>query len=146
MARYADNAFRYVVAVYSKAETGRQFNVTGHALLGLRDKVAASRRARLEDFETYQTKDGVLRSSISRWPVIALKTDRAGLLRRLFLAAVERGVPVNAVLEQMIDVDHATQVANTAAISIEESRFLCVAAFEKNGELADITRKMSLMR
>ena len=146
MAQYADNDYRWIVAVFSKADIGRQFNVAGHALLGLRDQVAAAGMVDLEDFCDYRTRDEVLHSRISRWPVIVLKTDRAALLRRLYLAARERGVPANAVLEEMIDKDHDTQVANTAAVSVEEARFLCVAAFEKNGQLADLTRKFSLMR
>ena len=146
MARYADNDYRWIVVVNAKADLGRQFNVAGHALLGLRDKVAESALADVQAFCDYRTKDEVLHSRITRWPVIALKTDRPALLRRLYLAALERAVPVNAVLEQMIDVDHDTQVANTAAITVEEGRFLCVAAFEKNGQLADITKRFSLMR
>ena len=146
MALYADNDYRWIVVVNSKAGLGRQFNVAGHALLGLRDKVMQSAFSGEQEFCDYRTADEVLHSRISRWPVIALKTDRPALLKRLYLAAIEREVPVNAVLGQMIDVDHDTQVANTAAITVDEGRFLCVALFEKGGQMNDLTRRFSLMR
>jgi len=37
-------------------------------------------------------------------------------------------------------------VANTAAITVDEGRFLCVALFEKGGQMNDLTRRFSLMR
>jgi hypothetical protein len=146
MALYADNDYRWIVAVFSKADPGRQFNVAGHALLGLRDQVRALGLEDREAFCDYRTADEGLHARISRWPVIVLKTDRASLLRRLYLAARERGVPANAVLAEMIDTDHETQVANTARVTVDEARFLCVAVFEKNGQLKDLTRRFSLLR
>jgi hypothetical protein len=98
------------------------------------------------DFLDYRTKDEALHSRIARWPVVVIKTDRRNLLRRLYLTANERGVPANAVVMEMVDENTEKQLANTAAVTAEEAEFVCVALFEKNGTLNDLTKKFSLMR
>ena len=164
MAMYEDNDYRFIVALFSKAEVGRLFNVAGHAMAGLMDKLCALRAERevdgaggeaaasrelLEaagDFLDYRTKDNALHSRIARWPVVVIKTDRQNLLRRLYLAAKEKGVPANAVVMEMVDENTEKQLANTAAVTVDEAQFVCVALFEKNGTLNDLTKKFSLMR
>ena len=152
MAMYEDNDYRFIVALFSKADVGRLFNVAGHAMAGLMDKLCAMRDVPEElmeaarDFLDYRTKDAALHSRIARWPVVVIKTDRQNLLRRLYLAAKERGVPANAVVMEMVDENTEKQLANTAAVTVEEAQFVCVALFEKNGTLNDLTKKFSLMR
>ena len=164
MAMYEDNDYRFIVACFSKADVGRLFNVAGHAMAGLMDKLcalkagAASEGAADEaaiapelleaagDFLDYRTKDAVLHARIARWPVVVLKTDRQNLLRRLYLAAKERDVPANPVVMEMVDENTEKQLANTAAVTVDEAQFVCVALFEKNGTLNDLTKKFSLMR
>ncbi len=164
MAMYEDNDYRFIVACFSKADVGRLFNVAGHAMAGLMDKLCALRAGAamagakgeaaiapelLEaaaNFLDYRTKGGALHSRIARWPVVVIKTDRQNLLRRLYLAAKERGVPANAVVLEMVDENTEKQLANTAAVTVDEAQFVCVALFEKNGTLNDLTKKFSLMR
>ena len=164
MAMYEDNDYRFIVACFSKADVGRLFNVAGHAMAGLMDKICTLRAgatlegttdeaavpaeliAASEDFLDYRTKDAALHSRIARWPVVVIKTDRQNLLRRLYLAAKERGVPANAVVMEMVDENTEKQLANTAAVTVDEAQFVCVALFEKNGTLNDLTKKFSLMR
>ena len=163
MAMYEDNEFRFIVACFSKADVGRLFNVAGHAMAGLMDKLCALRAGgapegaaggaaapelidAAADFLDYRTKDAALHARIARWPVVVIKTDRQNLLRRLYLAAKERGVPANAVVMEMVDENTEKQLANTAAVTVDEAQFVCVALFEKNGTLGDLTKKFSLMR
>ncbi len=152
MAMYEDNNYRFIVALFSRAEVGRLFNVAGHAMAGLMDKLCAMRNEPGElmeaarDFLDYRTKDEALHSRIARWPVVVIKTDRQNLLRRLYVAAKERGVPANPVVMEMVDENTEKQLANTAAVTVDEAQFVCVALFEKNGTLNDLTKKFSLMR
>ncbi len=164
MAMYADNDYRFIIACLSKVDVGRLFNVAGHAMAGLMDRLCALKAGRAADadngaraisadliaatadFLDYSTKDAILQARIARWPVVVIKTDRQNLLRRLYLAAKERGVPVNPVIMEMVDENTEKQLANTAAVTVDEARFVCVAAFEKNGMLEDLTKKFSLMR
>ncbi len=156
MALYEDNEYRFIVACFSRAEVGRLFNVAGHAMAGLMDKLCHLRDnpgatdpallAAAADFLDYRTGDEALHARIARWPVVVIKTDRQNLLRRLYLAAVERGVPANPVVMEMVDENTEKQLANTAAVTVEQAQFVCVALFEKNGTLHDLTKKFSLMR
>ena len=164
MAMYEDNEYRFIVACFSKADVGRLFNVAGHAMAGLMDKlcalkagtasegadgeaaVAAELLEAVADFLDYRTKDAALHARIARWPVVVIKTDRQNLLRRLYVAAKERGVPANPVVMEMVDENTEKQLANTAAVTVDEAQFVCVALFEKNGTLNDLTKKFSLMR
>ncbi len=164
MALYEDNDYRFIVACLSKVDVGRLFNVAGHAMAGLMDRLCALRAGAAvkgaegeaavpadliraaEDFLDYRTKDEALHARIARWPVVVIKTDRQNLLRRLYLTAKERGVPANPVIMEMVDENTEKQLANTAAVTVEDARFVCVALFEKNGTLNDLTKKFSLMR
>jgi len=159
MAMYEDNDYRFIVACFSKADVGRLFNVAGHAMAGLMDRLCRLREgaeqeagidqqllAAAADFLDYRTGDAALHARIARWPVVVLKTDRQNLLRRLYLSACERGVPANPVIMEMVDENTEKQLTNTAAVDVEQARFVCVALFEKNGTLNDLTKKFSLMR
>ena len=162
MALYEDNDYRFIVACLSKVDVGRLFNVAGHAMAGLMDRLCAMRRqaengeiadgeqaallSAAADFLDYRTGDEGLHARIARWPVVVIKTDRQNLLRRLYMAARERGVPANPVVLEMVDENTEKQLANTAAVTVDEARFVCVALFEKNGTLNDLTKKFSLMR
>ncbi len=158
MAMYEDNDYRFIIACFSKADVGRLFNVAGHAMAGLMDRLcrlhhgAADEQvdmALLEaaaDFLDYRTGDAALHARIARWPVVVIKTDRQNLLRRLYLEAVARKVPANPVVMEMVDENTEKQLANTAAVTVDEASFVCVALFEKNGTLHDLTKKFSLMR
>ncbi|GEM_PF-6281737 len=159
MALYEDNEYRFIVACFARAEVGRLFNVAGHAMAGLMDRLCTLHQKPEEaagadpallraaaDFLDYRTGDEMLHARIARWPVVVIKTDRQNLLRRLYLAAVERGVPANPVIMEMVDENTEKQLANTAAVTVEQAQFVCVALFEKNGTLHDLTKKFSLMR
>ena len=135
------DAYKFVVIVNKKIESGKALNAVAHACLGLVNSASEEEKKKMS-FIDYQGKD-TNHKSISALSLIVLRGSN-GEIKKARNKFIEQNVHFTDFTITMTGDTYKEQLEKTKATNDENMEYFCVAAFGEKELLNPITKKLSL--
>jgi lysyl-tRNA synthetase class 2 len=139
-----ENEYRFIIVVNGKEENiGRVMNALGHSMAGLVGKEAQGENFCFID---YKDGSGEVHSSISHYPVIAVKAKNSNQILTARDKAKQAGVSFVDFTDTMTIGGSEDQLKATSEKETGDLNYIALALFGKTSDLKDITGKFSLYK
>ena len=138
--------YKFVVLVNKdlEAEIGRAMNAIAHCSLGLINSASNELREKMS-FIDFNDKNGFAHKSISALSLIILR-GKNNELKKAKEKFKEENIHYIDFIETMTGDTYKEQLEKTSAITEDEMKYFCVAAFGKKEEIEPITKRFSLWK
>ena len=135
------DAYKFVVIVNKKIESGKALNAVAHACLGLVNSATPEEKEKM-NFIDYEGKD-TNHKSISALSLIVLRGSK-GEIKKARKQFQEQKVHFTDFTVTMTGDTYKEQLAKTKETSDENMEYFCIVAFGEKDIINPITKKFSL--